>query len=171
MYTKGYLVYGAPGHRQKEAFRDSCFHDFSEGENTRKIEILNADRTGHYDFSVLIVTRNTKQECIVEAEGQIFDGAFENLRVGKVQELTLEGVEKYRNMKVYKFFEGGHFPWQQSFTKYVCFETLKEWLKWDDLEPDDYRDWYNTENMNDLIELAERREDAGLNWRIEEVER
>jgi hypothetical protein len=85
--TRTYKVYGADGHRQRESFFPSCLHDFSEGGNTRIIEVLNADRTGTNDYSILRVTRNTAEECDREMRGQVSDGAFENSRVGRVEEV------------------------------------------------------------------------------------
>jgi hypothetical protein len=91
--TKAYRVYGVPGHRQKEAFNNSYRWDFSEGDNARIIEVLNADITGDYNFSVVIITRNTEKECDQELEGQLTDGVFENSRTAKVIEVAVIGCE------------------------------------------------------------------------------
>ena len=89
--TRAWRVYGAEGHRQRESFSPSYQYDFStKGKNARIIEVLNSDRTGTNDYSVLKITRNTKQECYEELKGQLSDGIFENSRTGIVEEITQE---------------------------------------------------------------------------------
>lgn len=87
-YVKmAWRIYGAAGHRQKESFHSSRNYDFSEGENIRKIEVLNSDKTGTNDYTKIIITRNTPEECMAELWGQISDGIFENCKVGKIVEV------------------------------------------------------------------------------------
>ena len=86
MYTRTWHVYGIEGHRQRESFNDSCKFDFSEGDKTRIIKVENFDKTGTHDYSRIIITRNSPQECEDELWGQISDGIFENSRVGIVVE-------------------------------------------------------------------------------------
>lgn len=86
--TRAWKVCGAAGHRQKESFCDSYTYDFSEDGKTRIIEVINADRTGTNEYSIVRITRNTPEECAEELEGQISDGIFENRRTGAVIEIT-----------------------------------------------------------------------------------
>lgn len=85
MTTKAYKVYGAEGHRQRESFAPSKVWEFSEGEDIRIIEIINSDRTGTNDFTIIRITRNTPEECERELQAQISDGVFENSRTGKIE--------------------------------------------------------------------------------------
>lgn len=87
--TKTYLIYGVPGHRQRESFSESYVYDFSEGNNIRMIEVQNSDKTGTNEYSKVIITRNTSEECDMELDGQISDGIFENSRVGRIEEVKL----------------------------------------------------------------------------------
>lgn len=87
MITKIWKVFGENGHQQKESFCDSYKYDFSEGGNIRIIEVLNHDRTGTNDYSIVKITRNTAEECVKEFEGQLSDGIFENRRYGNIVEM------------------------------------------------------------------------------------
>lgn len=87
MVTRAWKVYGVEGHRQRESFCDSYKYDFSENNNVRIIEVLNCDKTGTNDYTIVRVTRNTAEECLLELEGQLSDGIFENSRVGKIEEV------------------------------------------------------------------------------------
>lgn len=84
MTQMAWRVYGEAGHTQRESYRASYEWDFSEGNDTRIIEVENADKTGTHMYSILRVTRNTKAECEDEMRGQISDGVFENSKVGRV---------------------------------------------------------------------------------------
>lgn len=86
--TRAWRVYGREGHRQRESFSESYTYDFSdEQDGTRIISVLNADKTGSNDFTIIQITRNTREECAQELDGQISDGIFENSWVGKVEEI------------------------------------------------------------------------------------
>lgn len=85
--TRAWRVYGIEGHRQRESFRPSCRHDFSDENGIRIIEVENADITGTNDYTVIKITRNTVYECERELLGQLDDGVFENCRVEKVTEI------------------------------------------------------------------------------------
>ena len=88
MVTRTWKVYGAFGHRQRESFFDSYRNDFSDTEcGVRILEVLNSDKTGTNEFSIVKITRNTSEECEDELEGQLSDGIFENSRYGKVIEI------------------------------------------------------------------------------------
>lgn len=88
MTTRTWKVYGANGHRQGESFNKSYVYDFSNNEDgTRIIEVQNADKTGTNDYSIVIITRNTAEECEQEFWGQVSDGIFENYRVGEITEM------------------------------------------------------------------------------------
>lgn len=86
--TRSWKVYGMDGHRQRESFSPSCVSDFSNEENgIRIIEILNSDKTGTNEYSIIRITRNTGDECEMELWAQIGDGVFENSRIGLVEEI------------------------------------------------------------------------------------
>ena len=83
-------VYGTEGHRQKHSFCESYTYDFSNDKvGVRVISVLNSDKTGTNDYSMVEITRNTFDECEAELWGQITDGIFENCRVGSVVEETV----------------------------------------------------------------------------------
>ena len=85
--TRSWRVYGADGHTQRESYNKSYKYDFSDiYDGTRIIEVLNADMTGTHEYSVVIITRDTYDECEYELNGQLTDGIFENCVVGKVIE-------------------------------------------------------------------------------------
>lgn len=95
--TRSWKVYGAEGHRQRESFNESCVYDFTEGEDVRKIEVENSDKTGTNNYSIVRITRNTAEQCEEELESQISDGIFENSRVGEVVEISTvkdEAIQK-----------------------------------------------------------------------------
>ncbi len=84
MVTVAWKVYGEPGHRQRESFHDSFRDDCSNAEEgVRIIEVENADKTGTHEYSIIRITRNTYEECEDELIGQLYDGVFENSRVGR----------------------------------------------------------------------------------------
>lgn len=74
MVTKRFKVYGQDGHRQRESFFKSCKYDFSTENNIRIIEMLNSDKTGTNEYSIIIITRNTEDDCLRELNGQLSDG-------------------------------------------------------------------------------------------------
>ena len=89
--TKAYKVYGWNGHRQKESFNKSYNCDFSDEKvGTRIITVLNSDVTGTNDYSLVIVTRNTEEECDKTIDGQVSDGIFENCRTGRIEFVDLQ---------------------------------------------------------------------------------
>lgn len=95
--TKTWKVYGVDGHRQRESFWDSYKYEFSNEEvGIRKIVVLNSDRTGTNEYSIVSITRNTAEECNAEFEGQISDGIFENSRVGVIEEIDNSELEKFK---------------------------------------------------------------------------
>ena len=88
MKTRSWIVYGLEGHRQRESFCDSYINDFSnEKDGVRIIEVLNYDKTGTHEYSIIRITRNTEEECESDFWGQLSDGVFENSRVGKIVEI------------------------------------------------------------------------------------
>lgn len=84
MATVSFKVYGKDGHRQRESFKASADYDFSVGDNVRKITINNSDRTGTNEYTEVVITKNTVEQCIDEMNGQLSDGIFENSRYGDV---------------------------------------------------------------------------------------
>lgn len=88
MTTRVWKVYGAYGHRQKESFYPSYIWDFSKENNIRIIEVENSDKTNTNEYTIVRITRNTAEDCEKEFWGQVSDGIFENLRTGKIEEIT-----------------------------------------------------------------------------------
>ena len=89
--TKAWRVYGDEGHRQRESFHKSASYDFSKDGKTRMLTVLNADVTGTNDYSLVIITRDTAEECENELWGQVGDGIFENCCTGRIEEVIEEG--------------------------------------------------------------------------------
>lgn len=88
MTTRIWKVYGMDGHRMKESFNASYTYDFSKEDDVRIIDVLNSDKTGTNDFTIIKITRNTDKECYEEFMGQLSDGIFENCRTGWFEEIT-----------------------------------------------------------------------------------
>lgn len=84
MATVSFKVYGKDGHRQRESFRASGDYDFSNGDDIRKITVNNSDRTGTNEYTEVIITRKTIEDCFREMQGQLSDGIFENSKHGDV---------------------------------------------------------------------------------------
>lgn len=90
MITRSWKVYGKEGHRQKESFSKSYRYDFSDEKyGTHIIEVLNSDRTGTNEYSIVTITRNTAEECEEELDDQLSDGIFENISYGSVVEIPV----------------------------------------------------------------------------------
>lgn len=87
MITRIWKVYGIEGHRQRESFYESYKYDWSTDTKTRIIEVLNSDKTGTNEYTIIKITRDTEKECEEELDGQISDGIFENSNVGKIIEI------------------------------------------------------------------------------------
>lgn len=87
MITRSWKVYGILGHRQRHSFDPSYAWDFSTENNVRIIEVLNSDKTGTNDYTLVRITRNTAKECEAEINGQISDGIFESFRIGNWEEV------------------------------------------------------------------------------------
>ena len=88
-------IYGKDGHRQRESFGESYRLDFTEDNNVRILEVLNSDVTGTNEYSIVIITRNTAEECESTLFGQLDDGIFENSNTGKEEEIPLSELEKF----------------------------------------------------------------------------
>ena len=88
-----YKVKGLEGHRQSASFGRSSFWDFSQDGDVRKISVLREDILQTNDHVIVIIERNTAEECEAELNGQLSDGIFENCRVGGVEVLYGEEVE------------------------------------------------------------------------------
>lgn len=80
-----FKVYGIPNHRQMESFYPSERQDLSTADNVRILETFNSDRTGTNDYNILRITRETREECFEEFEGQLHDGLYENSNWGGYQ--------------------------------------------------------------------------------------
>lgn len=88
--TKIWKVYGRENHRQRESFNASYLNDFSNAKDgIRIIEVFNSDKTGTNDYTIVIITRNTEEECRREFDGQLSDGIFENSHTGKIEEIKI----------------------------------------------------------------------------------
>ena len=88
MFTKAWRVYGLDGHNQPESFSPSYSYDFSEPNDTRIVTVQNSDKTGTNLYSIIIITRNTAEECDEELNGQLWDGVFEDSNFGIVSEIS-----------------------------------------------------------------------------------
>ena len=73
-------MYGREGHRQRKSFSPS--HTFSTAGAT--IEVINADKTGTNDYTLICITCNTEEECDAELDAQLSDGIFECCNYGKI---------------------------------------------------------------------------------------
>ena len=99
-YIKSWKVYGTPGHRQRESFFDSSWYEgskFNAEKNSydvRRVNVLNSDVTGTNDYTIVQITRNTREECIDEFNGQLSDGIFENSRYGEIEEISEKEVRE-----------------------------------------------------------------------------
>jgi hypothetical protein len=131
--TRTYKVYGKEGCRQKESFEKSYKMDFSEGFNTRVIEVLNADKTGTNEYSIINITRNTPKECKEELLYQLSDGIFKNSEVGSAREVFLKRyyIENLKNFEHTPNFELKYgeilYVYSAEFIGY--FETIEEVVK------------------------------------------
>lgn len=78
-----YKIYGREGHRQASSFQKS--EAFTDCTNTICL-LLNSDIL-HNDnkFSILLVFGNSVKGCNNAFEGQLCDGIWENLTVGKIE--------------------------------------------------------------------------------------
>jgi hypothetical protein len=90
MKTRQWKVYGRDGHRQKISFEPSVVYDWSKDGITRIVELVNSDKSGTNEYTIIRITRNTEELCRAELDGQISDGVFENVAVGKVEEMSEE---------------------------------------------------------------------------------
>lgn len=84
-----FRVYGAEGHRQRESFSPSS--EFTTWSGS-KVQIRNADLTGTYEYSEVVIQAKTNEQIMKTLNGQIDDGIFENSRTGKVTEV-INGAE------------------------------------------------------------------------------
>lgn len=98
--TRAWKIYGKDGHRQRESFGESYRLDFTEDNNMHILEVLNSDITGTNEYSIFIITRNTAEECESTLLSQIDDGAFENSRTGKEEEIPLSELEKFNRSAI-----------------------------------------------------------------------
>lgn len=87
--TRTWKVYGGyGGHRQRQSFKPSQEYDFTdERHGVRIISIMNSDITGTNEYSIVRITRNTADECQRELESMLSDGAFEDCKYGRVEEV------------------------------------------------------------------------------------
>ena len=86
--TRTWKVYGRLGHRQAISFSPSFTWDFSAEGNVRILDVENSDKTGTNEYTLVHITRNTREECLEEIRGQVTDGLFENYSVGYFEEVV-----------------------------------------------------------------------------------
>lgn len=84
---RSWKVYGADGHRQRESFCPSHVFEVDDGDCTSIVEVENSDKTGTNDYSIVRITSCTSDHCEDNLWAQIWDGTFENSRVGDVVEI------------------------------------------------------------------------------------
>lgn len=84
--TRTWKVYGKESDL-RESYNESYTYDFSKNGYIRILEVLNSDKTGTNEYSIIRITRDTAEECWKELKGQLSDGIFENSRTGKVEEV------------------------------------------------------------------------------------
>lgn len=80
-----YRIFGQDGHKQRMAFSESNVYNWSDRSNTRIVGVFNSDFSDSFECSILLVIRNTHDECRDELQGQIYDGIFESCKTGKVE--------------------------------------------------------------------------------------
>ena len=84
MTTRTFKIYGKDGHRQRESFRASDIFTTWGG---NKVEILNSDKTGTNEYSIIRITAESEKACFEELNAQLSDGVFENSKVGRIEEV------------------------------------------------------------------------------------
>ena len=78
--------HGLEGHLQRASFGHSSFCDFGKkGFLTRKVNVLREDINKTNDYAIMVCDGDTRRDACHEASGQLFDGDFENCRVGKCE--------------------------------------------------------------------------------------
>lgn len=103
-YTRAWKIYGVDGHRNKESFNNSYEYDFSENGNAVVIKVYNSDYTGTNEYNIIEITRNTYDECYEELLAQIYDGIYENCRIGNAVEIE-DGSEIKEIIAVHDLYE------------------------------------------------------------------
>lgn len=68
--TRAWKVYGADGHRQRESFHPSESYNWSDENRTRILEVINSDKTGTNQFTIIRITRDSAKEC--ESDGKCY---------------------------------------------------------------------------------------------------
>lgn len=115
-----FKVYGLPNHSQRESFAPSERHDFSTADNVRILETFNSDRTGTNDYNILRITRETREECFDEFEGQLSDGLYENSEWGGYQVIDdadlmgIVGEEQVGTLYRVSVWDDEHRMWSDS---------------------------------------------------------
>ena len=82
MTTRTFKIYGVNGHRQRESFRTSDSFTTWSG---NKVEVLNSDKTGTNEYSIIRITAESEKACFEELNAQLSDGVFENSRIGRIE--------------------------------------------------------------------------------------
>lgn len=93
MVKRVWKVYGIEGHRQRETWSSSSSFETVIG---NKVSVLNFDKTGTHEYSIIYIESPTFDGCFSELLAQISDGVFENSRVGKFEEI--EHIESFTDI-------------------------------------------------------------------------
>lgn len=115
-----FKVYGLPKHSQRESFAPSERHDFSTAGNVRILETFNSDRTGTNNYNIIRITRETREECFDELEGQLSDGLYENSNWGGYQVIDdtdlmdIVGEEEVGTLFRVSVWDADHRMWSDS---------------------------------------------------------
>lgn len=91
--TRAWRIWGIEGHRQRESFVPSYRYDGIQREDgTVDIEVINGDKTGTNDYSIIRITADSAEACEKELIGQVSDGVYENSRTGKIEEIAADAL-------------------------------------------------------------------------------
>lgn len=89
--ARAWKVYGAEGHRMKESFGKSSYLDCSNKyDGVRIISVWREDILNTNEYVIVVIERNTEEECLDEFRGQLSDGVFENCRTGIFEEIDID---------------------------------------------------------------------------------
>ena len=79
---KVYKVYGINGHRQRAAFYD----DFTVVDERGSYTFFGHKSTGTYEYAFVVIISDSEEKADALFYAQLYDGAFENCRVGRIIE-------------------------------------------------------------------------------------
>lgn len=87
--------------QQKKALGISRFYnwDGDKGGRYRRVAVINRDFTETDDYTILIIGRDTSQECIEEFYSQLYDGVFENWKIEDWEEINPNNFMQIKEVK------------------------------------------------------------------------